>query len=656
VQIVESRQKILNYTLAVAACAFALVCDGNPVVENKTLTVQAAAHTHAASAPVLVQHKTLAVQAAAHAHASSVPTLKELRTLVVQAAAFTHAASSPGLGELRTLEPAAAALAHASSTPTLTEHKTLIVAPNVAVNGDMESWASATNLNTWSETLSGTSTINQEGTEKHGGAYSVRFDIDASDSYVILYQNFTLPAGSACHLSLWYKSTDAGHPHVQLFDSANNVYLTSTGAWSESAAFIHIAAAADWTEYTLDFVAHASYSTYRIWLTRGAGSSSESIYLDDVAVVATPSVSLAASAPALFQAHTLAMQSAAVTLAASAPTLAQAHVYVIDEELHRVYVIPDAAALALASSTPTLVQVHILGMSDAAFALAASEPGVVEDTAWVFVINEGESVPEGPFYRSPQPLIVASAAVVLSSSTPTLNELRTLAVNAAALAHAASSPTLDTTGDVVPDAASFALASSTPTLIEKRTLAVQNAAHTLAAESIVLQAAVVQPCVLRHTADNITLVQHYTLDIQYAAVGLTTAGPTPIQHKTLTGVAACAFTHATAGPTLAIGHVLLSISSDILTHAASAVTLTQAHTLAVNSCAFTLAATKTILDTPETDTLIVSDAAVALESEQIMMTDLTALAVHAANVDPRLYTQNVDPRPYTQTIEPHLRP
>jgi len=63
----------------------------------------------------------------------------------------------------------------------------LVVVASKVTNGGMESWSSATDADNWTESLAGTSTINQD-TDEHTGTYACRMDIDGSSNLVQLGQ------------------------------------------------------------------------------------------------------------------------------------------------------------------------------------------------------------------------------------------------------------------------------------------------------------------------------------------------------------------------------------------------------------------------------------------------------------------------------------
>ncbi len=155
-------------------------------------------------------------------------------------------------------------------------------------NGTCETWGSATDLTSWTESLSGTSTVNREGTEQYAGTYCSRHDIDSSNNRCRISQTFSLTAGNPYVLSIWYKMSTTGKTGtVNIFDATpSNVGLESDGSWVsvDGADFITLANQTTWTRYTLPFTAHASYTNYTIEVnTKSAASSS--IYVDNISII-----------------------------------------------------------------------------------------------------------------------------------------------------------------------------------------------------------------------------------------------------------------------------------------------------------------------------------------------------------------------------------
>jgi len=168
---------------------------------------------------------------------------------------------------------------------------------NVLVNGDMESWASVTDMDGWQEVIAGTSTINREGVVLHGGTYAWRADVDASDNNAYTQRGMggdagdpvPLTPGQVYEFSLWHKhsSPNGDQGNWALYNSGANVFLAPDGTWNAGALYNDIASQADWTEIYINFTGHASYTDY--WFRFGhIGSQSDmpskSIYYDDITI------------------------------------------------------------------------------------------------------------------------------------------------------------------------------------------------------------------------------------------------------------------------------------------------------------------------------------------------------------------------------------
>lgn len=153
--------------------------------------------------------------------------------------------------------------------------------PELLTDGGLETWASATDLTNWIEYKAGTSTVNREATEKHGGTYSCRCDVDASNSEARIRQTHFLRPGSKYRLSFWYKTTSGKQLDFQYVGSGN--YLTSTGAWTTNPTAINIDSGGGWKLYSLDFWAHPDVSGYDLYIGHAYGTAtSSSVYIDDI--------------------------------------------------------------------------------------------------------------------------------------------------------------------------------------------------------------------------------------------------------------------------------------------------------------------------------------------------------------------------------------
>lgn len=160
-------------------------------------------------------------------------------------------------------------------------------------NGTFEAWSSATDADDWTESLTGSSTINREATEVYAGTYSLKFDIDASKSLVKETQAVTLVAGASYVLSFWYKGSESSGDllHLSLVDSGNNKWLNGSGNWnnidSYDGGFV-VSSTTTWTQKSLAFTAHASYTAYNLAVRscpHGTGNASCQVYVDNVSIL-----------------------------------------------------------------------------------------------------------------------------------------------------------------------------------------------------------------------------------------------------------------------------------------------------------------------------------------------------------------------------------
>lgn len=154
----------------------------------------------------------------------------------------------------------------------------------ILTDGGLNIWTTATNLTHWTESLSGTSTVNRETTEKIEGDYSCRLDVDESNSVVYLFQNHTLVSSKGYKVVVWYMNSIAGKTaKLMLRDTAGNVWLKSDGTWQTGLTYLGLSSSTTYSLYELEFTAHADYTSYSLYLISNSAASS-SIYFDDVGI------------------------------------------------------------------------------------------------------------------------------------------------------------------------------------------------------------------------------------------------------------------------------------------------------------------------------------------------------------------------------------
>ncbi|MBE3131381.1 MAG: DUF2341 domain-containing protein [Acidobacteria bacterium] len=136
----------------------------------------------------------------------------------------------------------------------------------------------------------GTSTVNRDAAEVHGGVYSVRLDISAANDYAAIQQaDVPLKRPLDYCLSGWYKTEAGKTAQILVLNSGvADVYMTATGTWTTDVTLISLAAATAWTRFAIYFTPHPSYTLYNFAFLRDEAASS-SIWFDDLSIAAWPS-------------------------------------------------------------------------------------------------------------------------------------------------------------------------------------------------------------------------------------------------------------------------------------------------------------------------------------------------------------------------------
>lgn len=114
----------------------------------------------------------------------------------------------------------------AKNTPTLGSEE--------YTNEDLEDWDDAETPTWWNHSHAGTSTVNREGVEQHGGTYCVRFDIDASNSVAQITKGIDVgDANEWLLVTHWAKSSIAGKTGAfnRFGWEGNNINRTLTTDW-----------------------------------------------------------------------------------------------------------------------------------------------------------------------------------------------------------------------------------------------------------------------------------------------------------------------------------------------------------------------------------------------------------------------------------------
>lgn len=142
----------------------------------------------------------------------------------------------------------------------LTNNPTL--GSELLVNGNLETWTTATNAGTWAESVAGTSTVNQETSVTHGGSNAARLDVDGSNSSVLISQAVTTVVGTWYQMSVWSKA-NTGTPTMAMNGGPADVIKTLS------------------TTYAQYFITARVTATSSTIILKRSTSSNSSLYFDD---------------------------------------------------------------------------------------------------------------------------------------------------------------------------------------------------------------------------------------------------------------------------------------------------------------------------------------------------------------------------------------
>jgi hypothetical protein len=148
------------------------------------------------------------------------------------------------------------------------------------VDGEFESWISATNLTAWTETVAGTSSVNREATTKHGGTYACRLDIDSSNSLAMISQTRPLKKYRRYRLSGWIKTAVGATVKIEVKESSGAAFLSSVGSWVKSTSYITVTGTGGLGLVSIEFNVPAEFTSFSISFSN-LSAANESIYLDD---------------------------------------------------------------------------------------------------------------------------------------------------------------------------------------------------------------------------------------------------------------------------------------------------------------------------------------------------------------------------------------
>lgn len=149
-----------------------------------------------------------------------------------------------------------------------TAHDTPALGGEALTDGGLENWNSATDLTSWTEEIAGTSTVNRD-TDKNGGTYDYRADVDAGTDQSRISQFVTSAVGNWLSISFYSKSNPTGQ--------AARVGTTNMSLATEDYSLT--------TSYAQKFfTGRVTTANPDIFIGRGIPSASSSVYIDDVSV------------------------------------------------------------------------------------------------------------------------------------------------------------------------------------------------------------------------------------------------------------------------------------------------------------------------------------------------------------------------------------
>ncbi len=184
-----------------------------------------------------------------------------------------------------TLEPFATEVLEIGSTAVGLSSDKYLLADRL-IDGKFEIWTDATTPRYWTPSVTGTSTVDREGTIINDGTYALKLTISATNQNASVVQSFNMIPGRYYTLSLVYRNSEAAKTtKITIADSGSNKYLTSAGVWQTAATYITLPNSEDvYLAYSLDFAAYGSYTDYTISLANLSAASSN-IYIDSLKII-----------------------------------------------------------------------------------------------------------------------------------------------------------------------------------------------------------------------------------------------------------------------------------------------------------------------------------------------------------------------------------
>lgn len=132
------------------------------------------------------------------------------------------------------------------------------------INNIFNFWTTATNLEDWTESISGTSAITRDTSvyDDRIEAYAAKLTTGAGGDDVHLYQNINTRPQTKHKIKIRYKTDNA--LWIYLYDTVGNVYLNTSLRWVAGATpcLIFIDTSGEWATAEIEFVTHPDYEDY----------------------------------------------------------------------------------------------------------------------------------------------------------------------------------------------------------------------------------------------------------------------------------------------------------------------------------------------------------------------------------------------------------
>ena len=134
-----------------------------------------------------------------------------------------------------------------------------VTGENLLTDGSFEEWDDTNHLTHWGESMTGSSTVNQESTDIVDGNYAVRMDVDTDNGWVSIQQTNSIEPG-IYRLSFYAKVSTGGKGKVYIKDNTNNLYWDVDNERWTSTSVKKIIIATDWTQVVIIFPVNGEIS------------------------------------------------------------------------------------------------------------------------------------------------------------------------------------------------------------------------------------------------------------------------------------------------------------------------------------------------------------------------------------------------------------